>query len=70
MGSKIVEFKNSLNNSRRGSQQSNSTKQVLTELFTLLEEYAPVWYSEDLHNRVVASLGNANPVGSVVAPRF
>jgi hypothetical protein len=29
---------------------------VLEELFELLEDYAPTWYTEELHNRAVAAL--------------
>ena len=29
---------------------------VLRELFELLEDYSPVWYSEDHHDRAVAAL--------------
>jgi hypothetical protein len=29
---------------------------VLEELFTLLEDYAPAWYTEEHHNRAVAAL--------------
>jgi len=29
---------------------------VLKELFELLEDYAPVWYTEENHNRAVAAL--------------
>lgn len=29
---------------------------VLRELFELLEDYSPVWYSEENHNRAVAAL--------------
>ncbi|KAA6465001.1 hypothetical protein DYQ86_03345 [Acidobacteria bacterium AB60] len=29
---------------------------VLQELFDLLEEYAPAWYTEELHNRAQAAL--------------
>lgn len=36
--------------------QSNSIT-VLRELFALLEEYAPLWYTEELHNRAAAALG-------------
>lgn len=36
---------------RRARSQS-----VLEELFELLEEYAPAWYTEDLHDRAVAAL--------------
>jgi hypothetical protein len=31
-------------------------KAVLQELFELLEEYAPVWYTEELHDRAKAAL--------------
>lgn len=32
------------------------TRTVLQELFALLEDYGPVWYTEDHHNRVMAVL--------------
>jgi hypothetical protein len=31
---------------------------VLRELFDLLEEYAPVWYTEELHDRAKAALSS------------
>jgi hypothetical protein len=34
---------------------------VLRELFELLEDYAPIWYTEDLHNRAAAALGELQP---------
>lgn len=37
-------------------QQSVDPKAVLAELFHLLEEYGPAWYTEDHHDRVVAAL--------------
>ena len=33
-----------------------SQRAVLEELFKLLEDYAPAWYSEEHHNRAVAAL--------------
>jgi hypothetical protein len=30
--------------------------EVLRELFNLLEQYAPMWYTEEHHNRAVAAL--------------
>jgi hypothetical protein len=69
MSSNILTFKSPLNHSRFGSQQ-NSTKEVLREMYCLLEEYAPIWYSEDLHNRVVAALGGPNSIGAVGSPSF
>jgi hypothetical protein len=29
---------------------------VLKELFELLEDYAPIWYTKELHDRAVAAL--------------
>jgi hypothetical protein len=31
---------------------------VLKELFDLLEEYAPLWYTQELHERAQAALSN------------
>jgi hypothetical protein len=33
---------------------------VLQEMFELLEEYAPIWYTEDLHNRAKAILATSH----------
>ncbi len=33
-----------------------ATGEVLEELFYLLEDYAPTWYTERHHNRAVAAL--------------
>ena len=33
-----------------------TTREVLEELFHLLEDYAPAWYTEQHHNRAVAAL--------------
>jgi hypothetical protein len=30
---------------------------ILRELFELLQDYAPIWYTEELHNRAAAMLG-------------
>ena len=30
---------------------------VLRELFELLEDYAPAWYTEEHHNRLAAAIG-------------
>ena len=34
---------------------------VLRDLFELLEDYAPSWYTEELHNRAAAALGEFVP---------
>ncbi len=34
---------------------------VLRELFELLQDYAPSWYTEELHNRAAAALGELAP---------
>ncbi|HTZ31115.1 MAG TPA: hypothetical protein VMH31_01585 [Methylomirabilota bacterium] len=31
-------------------------KEIFSELFDLLEDYAPSWYTEELHDRALASL--------------
>ena len=36
--------------------QNARTGKVLKELFNLLEEYAPVWYTERQHNRAAVAL--------------
>ncbi len=33
-----------------------TSREVLEELFELLEDYAPTWYTEEHHNRAVAAL--------------
>ena len=37
-------------------QRVPTTREVLEELFQLLEEYAPTWYTEEHHNRAVEAL--------------
>ena len=36
--------------------QSVYVAEVFRELFNLLEQYAPVWYTEEHHNRALAAL--------------
>jgi hypothetical protein len=38
-------------------EEAVDSQAVLRELFELLEDYAPAWYTETHHNRVVAALG-------------
>jgi hypothetical protein len=33
-----------------------SVRTVLEEVFQLLEDYAPVWYTEEQHDRILAAL--------------
>jgi hypothetical protein len=35
-----------------------STRMVLEEVFELLEDYAPIWYTQDQHDRIMAALSN------------
>lgn len=35
---------------------SSDVAEVYKEMFSLLEEYAPSWYTEELHDRAVAGL--------------
>lgn len=39
------------------SRRSPETNAALRELFELLEDYAPAWYTEEHHNRAAAALG-------------
>jgi hypothetical protein len=34
-----------------------STRTVLEEVFELLEDYAPIWYTQEQHDRILAALG-------------
>jgi|ERR1700693_1007679 len=36
--------------------QGDALTMVIQEMFTLLEDYAPAWYTEELHNRAAAAL--------------
>lgn len=38
-------------------EEAVDSRAVLRELFELLEDYAPAWYTEKLHNRAAAALG-------------
>jgi len=37
--------------------ESADALSVLRELFEILQDYAPIWYTEDLHNRAASALG-------------
>jgi hypothetical protein len=36
--------------------EASNARIVLEELFTLLEDYAPVWYEQKHHDRAIAAL--------------
>ena len=38
---------------------------VLREMFELLQDYAPIWYTEELHNRAAATLGEPELVPAI-----
>jgi hypothetical protein len=40
-------------------------RSTLIELFELLEEYAPTWYSEEHHSRAMRALGQSADPGSL-----
>lgn len=42
-------------------QHRPSNSSILRDLFELLEDYAPAWYTEELHNRAAAALGELYP---------
>ncbi len=37
---------------------ASDVRTVLEEVFELLEDYAPLWYTEEQHDRIVAALCN------------
>jgi hypothetical protein len=36
--------------------ETEDIHRLLADLYELLEDYAPPWYSEELHNRLLAEL--------------
>jgi hypothetical protein len=38
------------------TEKAPSVRTVLEEMFELLEDYAPIWYTEQLHDRILAAL--------------
>jgi len=42
-------------------EQSAFFAEVFREMFSLLEQYAPIWYTAEHHNRAVAALGVLRP---------
>jgi hypothetical protein len=42
-----------------------STQAVLRELYELLEDYAPAWYTEEHHQRAAGALGELLSRGAV-----
>ena len=52
-----VAQQDSIRNEEYSQQQGDlSPMMMLRELYELLEDYAPVWYSEEAHNRAEAAL--------------
>jgi hypothetical protein len=52
-------------------EQSANPEEVFLELFGLLEEYGPSWYTEEQHNRALAAfrvLYRSNHVASAPIP--
>ena len=41
-------------------QQATNLRDVLQELYLLLEDYAPVWYTQEHHDRAVRALLQRN----------
>jgi hypothetical protein len=65
MNGLILERANAGMKTMSGGAQCGSAapEEVLQELFELLEEFGPAWYTEEHHNRTLAALGH--PVSSV-----
>jgi hypothetical protein len=51
-----------LNNGKHASAEKEATvpsvRTVLEEVFQLLEDYGPLWYTEEHHDRILAALCN------------
>lgn len=45
----------------REQEQQVDAQAVLAELFELLNDYGPGWYTEGLHNRVLSALRKSEP---------
>jgi hypothetical protein len=41
---------------RSQEKQTQDLRKLLEELYKLLEMYAPVWYTEELHNNLLGAL--------------
>jgi len=55
----IIESAHGRSTSTLGQRDTMNSTIVLEELFQLLEEYGPSWYTEEHHNRAVAALINS-----------
>jgi hypothetical protein len=48
----------------RVDEQLCAVTEALQELFVLLEDYAPVWYTEEHHNRALEALERSGKLGA------
>jgi hypothetical protein len=46
--------------------QGDALTMVIQEMFTLLEDYAPAWYTEEHHNRAAAALQQRAMLGDTL----
>lgn len=46
--------------------QGDALAMVIQEMFTLLEDYAPAWYTEEHHNQVTAALQQRARLGDTL----
>ena len=46
--------------SSKETERVPTAREVLLDLFLLLEDYAPTWYTEEHHNRAVAALNHSS----------
>ncbi len=46
--------------------QGDALTMVVQEMFTLLEDYAPAWYTQEHHNRVTAALQQRAMLGDTL----
>lgn len=45
-------------NAKYAGTTAPNARTVLEEVFELLEDYAPIWYTQEQHNRILAALRN------------
>jgi hypothetical protein len=48
----------SKNDKHAATAKAPSVRTVLEEVFELLEDYSPIWYTEEQHDRILAALHN------------
>lgn len=53
----VVEFQHDTRSTHSKAPHTLNPRMVLEELFNLLEDYSPTWYTEDHRRRALAAMG-------------